>query len=283
MSEVSEAATGKSKRNITIVVIVILILVGLYFVNRYWIAPATMQKRASAGKYPDAPEFSVTDIHGSELNLANYRGKVVLLSFWATWCGPCREETPGFVEMQRKYGPQGFQLIGISIDSSVDPVRPFYNEFHLNYPVAMSTSKLFALYLPHGIQGVPTNFLIGRDGRIYDEVVGEAGNAYWEKEIEELLAAPASTEARNFTPAAASAPPEVSTPAAADSPVPGIDVSHLSKAELAAYEAELTKEKCTCGCNYTVLECRIKDTSCAVSAQMAQEALVNLKKHAPAI
>lgn len=274
---------GKSKRIITIVVVVIIILVGLYFVNRFWIAPATMQRRASTGKYPAAPEFTVPDIHGSELNLASYRGKVVLLSFWATWCGPCREETPGFVEMQRKYGPQGFQLIGISIDSSPNPVLPFYNEFHLNYPVAMSTSKLFALYLPHGIQGVPTNFLIGRDGRIYDEVVGEAGNAYWEKEIQQLLAAPVGTEAKDFTPAAASAPPEVSSPAAADSPVPGIDVSHLSKAELTAYEAKLTKEKCTCGCDYTVLECRIKDTSCAVSAQMAQEALVNLKKHPPAI
>lgn len=274
---------AKPSRSITIVVIVILVLVGLFFVNRYWIAPATHQQRASKATFPVAPDFSVKGIHGMDVNLADFRGKVVLLNFWATWCGPCRDETPGFVELQKRFGPDGFQLIGISIDSSPDPVGPFYQQFHMNYPVAMSTSKLFALYLPHGIQGVPTNFLIGRDGRIYDEVVGEAGNAYWEKEITQLLAAPASSEVKDFKSPAGSAPPEVSSPAAANSPVPGIDVSKLSKTELASYEATLKGQKCTCGCNYNVLECRIKDTSCSVSAEMAQQALLKLKKQSPAI
>ena len=73
-----------------------------------------------------APDFTITDIQGKKLSLADYRGKVVLLDFWATWCAPCLEEIPHFVDMQQNLGPQGFQTIGISMDDDAKPVQKFY-------------------------------------------------------------------------------------------------------------------------------------------------------------
>jgi cytochrome c biogenesis protein CcmG/thiol:disulfide interchange protein DsbE len=132
-----------------------------------------------------APGFSLTDITGRRLDLASYRGKVVLLDFWATWCGPCRKEIPRFVEMQEEYGPRGLQILGISLDDSAEPVRGFYRELKMNYPVALGDAALAEKY--GGVLGLPTAFLIGRDGRIRASHVGEADLTLIEKEIVELL------------------------------------------------------------------------------------------------
>lgn len=280
---------GNKNRVITGIIIAIVVVVGLYAANRYWIKPALSAhasakvslKAASDGKNPQAPAFTVTDISGQKLSLDEYRGKVVLLNFWATWCGPCREEIPSFVKLQEKYGPQGFQIIGISMDDSPAPVGPFYQQFHMNYPVAMGNAKLGALY--GGIYGLPTNFLIGRDGRIYDDVPGEVDSARWEQEIQTLLAESPNQEAKNFKPAGESAQVSVETPAEANSPVPGIDVTKLNKTELAHYKDALTKAACTCGCKMNVLECRINDNACAVSHDMAKAELAKLRKTSPAI
>jgi len=77
-------------------------------------------------------------LNNQPLDLANYRGKVVLLDFWATWCTPCRGEIPHFVELQNTYAEQGLQVIGISMDDDVKPVREFYRQFEMNYPVALA-------------------------------------------------------------------------------------------------------------------------------------------------
>lgn len=132
-----------------------------------------------------APGFSLTDITGRRLDLASYRGKVVLLDFWATWCGPCRQEIPRFVQMQEEYGPRGLQIVGISLDDSAEPVRRFYRELKMNYPVALGDAALAEKY--GGVLGLPTAFLIGRDGRIRASHVGETDVTLIEKEIVELL------------------------------------------------------------------------------------------------
>ncbi len=93
-----------------------------------------------------APDFSLQDLNGQPLELANYRGKVVLLDFWATWCTPCRGEDPSFVEFQNKYREQGLQVIGISMDDGPKPVREFYQEFKMNYPVALGNEKVAKAY-----------------------------------------------------------------------------------------------------------------------------------------
>jgi len=132
-----------------------------------------------------APDFTLPTLDGQEVRLSSYRGKVVLLDFWATWCDPCREETPHFVQLQKTYGDRGLQIIGISMDDSPEPVRPFYQQFHMNYPVVMGTAKTGELY--GGILGLPTAFLIGRDGRIDAKLTGATDAAVFEKNVKKLI------------------------------------------------------------------------------------------------
>jgi peroxiredoxin len=135
-----------------------------------------------------APDFTLPQPDGQSLRLSAYRGKVVLLDFWATWCYPCREEIPHLVDLQQRYGDRGLQVLGISMDDSPDPVGPFYQQFHMNYPVVMGTAKTGESY--GGILGLPITFLIGRDGRIYAKHIGATDAAVFEKEIKSLLQAP---------------------------------------------------------------------------------------------
>ena len=134
-----------------------------------------------------APEFSLKDLDGKTLDLATYRGKVVLLDFWATWCTPCRGEIPHLVEFQGKYGAQGFQVIGISMDDDAKPVRGFYKDFKMNYPVALGTTEVADAY--GGVLGLPIAFLIGRDGRVAVKYVGAVEMPVVEHEINSLLQA----------------------------------------------------------------------------------------------
>ena len=135
----------------------------------------------------NAPNFSVKDLDGKPLDLSSYNGKVVLLNFWATWCTPCRAEIPNFEQFQTQYGPQGLQVIGLSMDDSDKPVREFYQQFKMNYPVGLSTEKIAQSY--GGILGLPVSFLIGRNGQIAAKYVGAAQIPVVEQEIRAQLAA----------------------------------------------------------------------------------------------
>jgi thiol-disulfide isomerase/thioredoxin len=128
------------------------------------------------------------DLNGGKLNLSSYHGKVVLLDFWATWCDPCREEIPRFIELQNELGKEGLQIIGISMDDDPQPVRDYYRQMKMNYPVAMGDAKTGELY--GGILGVPIAFMIGRDGHIYAKHVGATTFATFEDEVEALLQMP---------------------------------------------------------------------------------------------
>jgi len=145
------------------------------------------QPRAAKVRKP-APDFTLPNIDGRQLQLSSYRGKVVLLDFWATWCVPCREEIPHFVELQQKYGGQGLQIIGVSMDDSPDPVHPFYQQFHMNYPVVKGTAETGSAY--GGVLGLPIAFLIDREGLIYAKHIGATDSAVFEKEIVSLLQSP---------------------------------------------------------------------------------------------
>ena len=132
-----------------------------------------------------APDFALTGLDGKPLNLAQLRGKVVLLDFWATWCTPCRQETPQFVGLQQKYGPRGLQIVGISMDDGPEPVRAFYREFKMNYPVAMGTKQVAEAY--GGVLGLPIAFVIDRHGHIVEKYEGPADMAKLEQQIDSLL------------------------------------------------------------------------------------------------
>lgn len=132
-----------------------------------------------------APRFARTDISGSRVSLAQFRGKVVLLNFWATWCAPCRVEMPQFVAWQKRYGPRGLQILAISMDDDVDPVRTFLHRVQPNFPVLMGEAKLGELY--GGVLGLPVTFLIDRTGVVRARLEGETHRAAMEAKIRALL------------------------------------------------------------------------------------------------
>ena len=132
-----------------------------------------------------APQFVRSDLDNKRLDLKAYRGKVVLLNFWATWCVPCQAEMPSFVAWQRKYGPRGLQVIGISMDDDPVLVREAYRKLKLNYPVAMGDVKLGDLY--GGVLGLPMTFLIDRHGEIRAELQGETDLNKIEKQLQSLV------------------------------------------------------------------------------------------------
>jgi len=135
-----------------------------------------------------APDFALPQLDGQELRLSSYRGKVVLLDFWASWCEPCRVETPHLIELQQKYGDRGFTIIGISMDDSPDPARSFYRQFQMNYPVVMGNAKIGEEY--GGVLGLPIAFVIDRDGKITAKHIGATEPAVFEKDIASLLPKP---------------------------------------------------------------------------------------------
>jgi len=171
-------------KKILIAIAAIAIATGLFFLNRHRSVPAGYRVANVAG-HPLAPEFSLPELSGQTLDLSTYRGKIVLLDFWATWCDPCREEIPHFVELQNKYRDQGLQIIGVSMDDGPEPVRDFYQRFHMNYPVAMGNAKIGELY--GGVLGLPVAFLIGRDGRIEAKHIGATDISVFERETKALL------------------------------------------------------------------------------------------------
>ena len=262
----------------------LVLVVGLYYLNRYWITPAVRAQTKGEGAHPLAPAFSLTDITGRPLKLSDHQGEVVLLDFWATWCGPCRLEIPGFIELQKRYGTQGFTMIGISMDDSPEPVVGFYRELQMNYPVAVGNDRLGELY--GGMPGLPTTFLIGRDGRIYAKHVGAYDLSVFETEIKELLAASPTDEDKSFHQVGqvfSDDNIELGNPAAIDSEVPGIDLSKLNADQKEAFKKILASKQCTCGCKYSLLKCRQVDRKCNISRKLAQDELDAFLKSKPPI
>ncbi len=133
-----------------------------------------------------APDFTVTDFNGQKITLSQYRGKVVLLDFWASWCAPCQAEIPRFIEWQKKYGEEGLQVIGISMDDNEKAARKFVERLKPNYPIAMGNAKLAESY--GGILGLPANLIINRAGRLRSKYVGATDLDALEREIQVQLA-----------------------------------------------------------------------------------------------
>jgi cytochrome c biogenesis protein CcmG, thiol:disulfide interchange protein DsbE len=174
-------------RRAVLIVVAVVLVVGIVKLSRRSHPSTTLNAspgKKSLGGAP-APGFSLQDLEGQPLDLADYRGKVVLLDFWATWCAPCRDEIPHFVQLQDKYGGQGLQVIGISMDDGPQPVREFYRQFKMNYPVALGTEKVADSY--GGVLGLPVTFVIDRNGRMAAKYTGAVEMAVVEQEIQSLL------------------------------------------------------------------------------------------------
>ena len=165
-------------------VLIIFVVAALFVIGWIALRRHSSSSQPAAGLRP-APDFSLTDISGGALRLSDYRGKVVILDFWATWCEPCKLEIPHLVELQNKYAAQGLQVVGVSMDDSEPPVRQFQQQFKMNYPVAVGTDKLADQY--GGVLGLPITFVIDRQGRIVSRHIGATNPSVFEEEIQNLL------------------------------------------------------------------------------------------------
>jgi peroxiredoxin len=133
-----------------------------------------------------APDFTLKDARGRRVSLSDYKGKVVLLNFWATWCGPCKIEIPWFIEFEREFEPRGFTVLGISMDEDGwKVIDPYVKEHGINYPIVLGNEEVNQLY--GGIEALPTTLVIGRDGKVAYVHSGLIGKGEYEKEIRKLL------------------------------------------------------------------------------------------------
>jgi thiol-disulfide isomerase/thioredoxin len=221
------------------------------------------------------PPFALTDLDGRPLSSADWRGKVVLVNFWATWCPPCRAEIPDLIALQEKYRDT-LVIVGISEDDApVDDVKRFVREQKMNYPVAMSTPELRKLF--HGVVALPTTFVIDPEGKLQQRHVGMLNAREAEAEARVLAGLDTTASVERVD----SATDKVRLDNAAEvKAIPGVDLSHFSDAQRTSAVQALVGEDCTCGCGLTVAECRMDDPTCPVSLPLAQ-AIVKRYSAAP--
>jgi thiol-disulfide isomerase/thioredoxin len=132
-------------------------------------------------------DFSFKDITGKKVSLSDFKGKVILLDFWATWCVPCKQEIPGFIELQKKYGDRGLQIIGLSVDDSMNMAKTYATQMKMNYPILLAEGKEDILKAYDPIPSIPVSIIIDRGGRIVSRHLGIASMDVFEKEIVPLL------------------------------------------------------------------------------------------------
>lgn len=133
-----------------------------------------------------AKDFTVTLVNGESFTLSDYRGEVVLLNIWATWCAPCREETPQLVDLYNEYKDDGLLVLGVSIDEQgVSVVKPFMDEYGVNYPTVIDKGTIMDKYGP--TMGIPTTYIIGKEGSLRYFAVGPVTKKEIEPRIQKLL------------------------------------------------------------------------------------------------
>jgi cytochrome c biogenesis protein CcmG/thiol:disulfide interchange protein DsbE len=172
-------------RRLILAALTLLIAGALVWQFRHEKPRPNAQKTGDKDGAPTA-HFSLRGLDGTEINSANYKGKVVLVDFWATWCVPCEAEIPQFVDWQKRYAGDGLQVVGFSMDDTISPVKAYAVKHSIQYPIAMADDKTIAAF--GGVLGLPVNILIGRDGRVLTKHVGVTDIAGLQKEVEQALA-----------------------------------------------------------------------------------------------
>ena len=222
---------------------------------------------------PDpAPEFKLKDLSAKDLNLEAYRGKVILLNFWATWCGPCRAEIPELIALQNRYRDR-MQIIGLVVDDDDEKeIRKVIESEGINYPVAMADSETRFAY--GGIAALPTVFVINSEGRVVQKHVGLFKPALYETEVRALLGLPVAAKVETFQDEG-----DIFLKHADRAKMlPGVDMTKLSPEQRDAALHKFNAESCTCGCKYTLAQCRIYDAACQISQKRTAEIIKELSK-----
>ncbi len=210
---------------------------------------------------PDpAPDFQLAGLDGKPVTLAGSKGKVVLVNFWATWCGPCRAEIPDLVELQKKYKDR-LQILGLVVDDDdLNAIKKFAARFGINYPVALATNDIRIQY--GGIPALPTSFVLDSEGRVVQKHEGLRDPVLYETEIRSLLGLPiGNVKVETFEDIGQ----VFLQHADRATELPGVDLSKLTPEQKTVALHKFNAESCTCGCGYTLAQCRIYERDCKTS------------------
>jgi thiol-disulfide isomerase/thioredoxin len=226
---------------------------------------------------PDqAPDFKLDDLDGKPLTLAASHGKVILLNFWATWCGPCRAEIPDLIELQKKYGDK-LQIIGLDVDDDDSTeVKKFVTANGINYPIGMATNEIRMQY--GGVAALPTSFVLDSEGRVVQKHEGLRNPLLYEFEIRSLIGLPIPARVETFEDTG-----EIFLKHAdRASTLPGVDMTKLTPEQRTVALHRFNAEGCTCGCQFTLAQCRIYDRGCAISKGRTEKIIAEVSSHASA-
>ena len=219
--------------------------------------------------YP-APTFQLHTFDGKVVDVPSLRGKVVLLNFWATWCGPCRAEIPELIELQSKY-PGRLKVVGLSIDeTSPTFVKQFAARMGINYPVGMAGPELQRAF--GGIAAVPTTVVLDTLGQVVQRNRGQAPLSVFENEVRALLALPVEGKVVRYDQLSPNG--RVGT-----TQIPGLidEFKQLTPAQRQTALARLNSQACTCGCERSLASCRVEDPACGYSLPQAKAVLTEIR------
>lgn len=215
-------------------------------------------------------DLSMTTLDGREVSMVAQRGKVVLVNFWATWCGPCREEIPFLVQLAERY-PDHLTIIGVSEDAGgADMVQTFADQYEVNYPIVMSTPEIKRAF--PGVVALPTSFVVDPDGQIVQTHVGLISPVVLEQETRFL-----TSLSHNATVETVASNDQIRLANAAQATeIPGVDLSSLSPEQREEALSRLNSDGCPCGCSLTLAQCRINDPSCGISPPIVEEIVADI-------
>jgi thiol-disulfide isomerase/thioredoxin len=221
------------------------------------------------------PAFLVNDLDGNPVSTAAWKGKVVFINFWATWCPPCRAEIPVLIDLANRYKDR-LQVVGVSVDDG-DPaeVKQFAKQAGINYPIVMADRAIVAEY--GGVAALPTLFVVNTDGNVVQKHEGLFSNALYEAEVRLLLGLPVDATIETFDDTGQI----FLKNAVLATELPNVDFTGLNPEQKKAALKRMNSETCDCGCKLTLAQCRINDTSCPVSKKLAAQVVKEVASNAP--
>ncbi len=179
------------RRNPMALLVVALVAAAMLYFGFHMARRSGTDHPAGMGYGTPAPDFTLETLDGKSLSLSSLRGKAVLVNFWATWCGPCKIETPWLVQLQKQYGSQGLQVVGVAMDDSgKDEISRFAQDMGMNYPVLLGKEAVGDAY--GGVPALPESFFVGRDGKIVDKIIGLRDRSEIEDSVKKALNTSAS-------------------------------------------------------------------------------------------
>jgi thiol-disulfide isomerase/thioredoxin len=212
-----------------------------------------------------APPFLLLSLDGKPVSSAEWKGKVVILNFWATWCEPCREEIPEMIDLSARYKDR-VEVIGASVDEAQPgEVFEFVKKIGITYPVVMAGPDLVGEY--GGVPALPTSFVIDTQGRVVQKHVGLYPTEVYETEIRSLLGLPVNATVETFKDTGQI----FLKNAAFATELPGVNLKTLNEEQKKVALKQMNARNCDCGCGLTIAQCRINDSSCPISLRLAKQ------------